>query len=153
MTAEADVQRGLEAAYRALAQKERTAAEIRALLEARELAPEAVETVMAELEQTGAIDDSRFARLFAEDKRSLAAWGDERIREALRGRGIERGVIEAALVEEDGGAQLERAVALLRERRFDPTLERDRARALGLLARRGYESELAYDAIRRLEDG
>lgn len=151
--AEADVRRGLELSYRALAQKERTVAEMRSLLEKRDIPASDLEVVMTELEQTGAVDDARFALQFAEDKRSLAAWGAERIREALRSRGVDRTEIEAALAEEGGAAELERAIGLLDGRGFDLTLERDRARALGLLARRGYESEVAYDAIRRLEAG
>jgi regulatory protein len=40
-------------------------------------------------------------------------------------------------------------VDLLRRRlRRPPATDRDRDRALGLLARRGYEVELAYDAVR-----
>lgn len=150
---ESDIRRGLELAFRALAQKERTGAEMRDLLAARDLDEGALEEVMAELEQTGAIDDKRFALHFAQDKRDLAGWGGERIREALRSRGVDRADIDRAVSEEDGGAELERAMGLLAGKGFDLTLERDRARALGVLARRGYESEVAYDAIRRLQTG
>ncbi len=52
-----------------------------------------------------------------------------------------------------GGAEeeLDAAVALLR-RRFGapPETDRDRERALGLLVRKGYDLELAYDAVRAL---
>lgn len=144
---------GLSIAYAALARKERTAAEMRRLLADRGLSEPVVEEVMAELEAVGSIDDAEFARRFCEDKRELAGWGSERIAEALRQRGIGREEIEAALAAEDGSSEIERALALLEGRGFDLTLERDRARALGLLARRGYESEVAYDAIRRLEAG
>ena len=149
---EADFRRGLDRAYRALAQKERTVAEIRDLLATADLAEPAIDAVIEELVQTGALDDSEFARRYAEDKRALAGWGNERIREALRARGIERAEIEMALAA-DEGTEIERAMSLLEGRGYDLTLERDRARALGLLARRGYESEVAYDAIRRLETG
>ena len=42
------------------------------------------------LTEAGGIDDARFARLFAEDKRALRGWGPERIEEALRARGVGR---------------------------------------------------------------
>lgn len=144
---------GLAAAYAAVARKERTAAEMRELLRERGLDELVVDEVMAELEAVGTINDAEFARRFCEDKRALAGWGSERIAEALRSRGIDRVEIEAALAEEDGAAELERALSLLDGRGYDLTLERDRARALGLLARRGYDRELAYDAIRRYAAG
>jgi regulatory protein len=46
--------------------------------------------------------------------------------------------------------ELDAAVALLRRRFPDPpATPRDCERALGMLARKGYELELAHDAIRR----
>ncbi len=43
-------------------------------------------------------------------------------------------------------------ITLLRTRiRQPPDSDRERDRALGLLARRGYELELAYDAVRAFE--
>lgn len=149
----AEIRRGLDRAYRALAQKERTVAEVRELLEAADIDPAAIESVVTALLETGALDDAEFARRYTEDKRALSGWGNERIREALRQRGVERSEIEAALAADDGAGEIERALSLLEGRGYDLTLERDRARALGLLARRGYESEVAYDAIRRLETG
>ena len=52
----------------------------------------------------------------------------------------------------DGHDELAAALAVLRRRvRRPPQSDRDRERALGLLARRGYELELAYDAVRAFE--
>ena len=65
-------------------------------------------------------------------------------------RGLERGLIAAAIAE-DHPEQLRRALALLERRGETPVDEPSRARALGFLARRGYEPELAYEAVRRLE--
>jgi regulatory protein len=144
---------GLAIAYAAVARKERTAAEMRQLLSDRGLPEDVIVEVMAELEAVGTINDAEFARRFCEDKRELSGWGSERIAEALRQRGVGREEIEAALASEDGSSEIERALSVIEGRGYDLTLERDRARALGLLARRGYESEVAYDAIRRLEAG
>ena len=122
-----------------------------------------IELVVAELLEFGYLDDARYARVFTEDKRSLEAWGNERIARSLRERGVERGLIEAALAEggggesfgadsfEDdaGGSELDRAVALLGQRFPSGAAEpRDRERAFGVLARKGYESETASDAVR-----
>lgn len=53
----------------------------------------------------------------------------------------------AANLESD--SEVERAMALLVEREGDLGEPRERQRALGLLARRGFSSEDAYEAIRR----
>ena len=140
-----------ERALTALASKERTVAELERWLGEREFSPEQIAAALERLIEDGALDDERFARRFAEDKRELRGWGPERIREALAGRGLEPGLIEAAIGAEDATEQLERAIELL-ERRGEPaTDEGSRARALAYLARRGYDSEAAYEAVRGFE--
>jgi regulatory protein len=106
--------------------------------------------VIALLMEAGAIDDASFARRYAEDKRTLAGWGPDRITASLEGRGVSRAHIEAALEGEDSEAQLDRAVALLGDRGMACVDGRERDRALGLLVRRGYPLELAYEAVRKV---
>jgi regulatory protein len=139
--------RALELAYRYLNQRERTVQELRRHLSGRDLEPSAVDSAVDELTEAGYLDDARYARMFAEDKRRLEQWGSGRIRSALLARGVGRDVVETALAEEPGG-ELSQAVALL-ERRFPtpPQEPRDRQRALGVLLRRGYEPEVACDAL------
>lgn len=122
-------------------------AEMGDLLRARGVGEDEAAAVVEELVESGTLDDARFASGFSADKRELAGWGEERIRGALIGRGVGREEIDAALA---GGAEgeLERAVALLRERGADLGDDRGRNRALGLLARRGYDADIAYEAIR-----
>ena len=65
---------------------------------------------------------------------------------------MEPELIAEALAARSPGGELEAAVELLRRRLpAPPRDDRERNRALGLLARRGYELELAHDAIRRYE--
>ena len=140
-----------ERALTALASKERTVAELEQWLGEREFSPEQIAAALERLIEEGGLDDERFARRFAEDKRELRGWGPERIREALAGRGLEPALIEAAVGAEDATTQLERAIGLL-ERRGEPAAdEPSRARALAYLARRGYDSEAAYEAVRSFE--
>jgi regulatory protein len=139
-----------ERALEALAQKERTAAELGTWLAGRGFDPAQVADAVERLAATGALDDEAFARRFAADKRELSGWGPERIREALAGRGLERMLIDAAVAEE-GCEQLRRALTLLERRGEAPVDEASRARALGFLARRGYGRELAYEAVRSFE--
>jgi regulatory protein len=140
-----------ERAVEALSHKERTAAEIGAWLAERGFEPAEIEAAVGRLVEAGGLDDEEFARRFAADKRELRGWGPERIRAALARRGIDRELIEAALADDGRDSQLERAIALLDSRGDPPLDEAARARALAFLARRGYDSELAYDAVRGLE--
>lgn len=139
-----------ELAVGAISRKERTVAELREWLSDRELEEADVEETVDRLISMGGLDDERYARCFAEDKRELSGWGPERIRETLLGRGIERSVAERVAEVETAGAQVERASQLLVKRGEPPCDGPSRARALAFLRRRGYDSEVAYDAIRHV---
>ena len=100
----------------------------------------------------GYVDDARYARTFAEDRRNLDGWGNERIERKLLTLGVDAEHIAAALNERDGVGELEAALELLARRwRAAPASQRERERALGMLVRRGYELEVAYDAVRAFE--
>lgn len=139
----------LELAYRYLNRRERTVAEVRRHLIDRGVELAEADAAIEELVEQGALDDARFARLFVEDKRSLEHWGSERIRRGLDAHGLDGEVIEAALAASPAHDELSEALELLR-RRFPvlPSERRERERALGVLVRKGYEYELALDAIR-----
>ena len=98
--------------------------------------------------EIGELDDDRFARRYAEDKRELSGWGSDRIRAALLSKDLDRSLVDAVL--DDGPSQeLERAVEPLERRAGSLDADPERARALAYLARRGYDSETDYEAIRR----
>lgn len=132
-------------------------AQMRARLEREDLPAVDIDATLAQLLADGYLDDSRYARVFAEDRRSLDGWGTERIKRTLRERGIELELIDEALREGDGddpgGAggrarELERALELLNRRFSRPPRERrERDRALGVMLRKGYSTELALDAL------
>jgi len=137
-------------AWRALDRRDRTELELRGLLAAKRVAPEDAQAVVEELREGGFVDDARFAQRFAEDRRRLDAWGPERIERRLRGLGVAPEHVAAALGERAASEELEAALALLRRRvPTVPATPRERDRALGLLVRKGYGAELAYDALRR----
>lgn len=146
-----EVQRALERAFRHLARRDRTAAEVRVHLLAEETAEAVIDEVVEELQVQGYLDDARYAQRFAEDRRTLDGWGSERIERKLRALGVEREHVAAALAAQADEDELAAAVEILRRRfRVPPETDRDRERALGMLARRGYELEVAYDAVRAL---
>lgn len=142
----------LALALRALSRKERTVAELGSWLQARGVETGDVEAVVGHLAETGTLDDRRFAQRYAEDKRELSGWGEERIRGALMQRGVPEEDIALAL---DAGREdeVQRAVSLLHARGSSLCDALERNRAFGFLVRRGYNAEVAYEAVRKAGDG
>jgi regulatory protein len=147
------LQRALDLGYAYLNRRERTVSEVRSHLGRKGVSEESVDACIRTLADQGFLDDARFAQLFVSDKRELEQWGSERIRRGLLARGIERDLAERVLERPRDDrvpepSELDRALALLR-RRFPAPIgdRRDRERAFGVLIRKGYESELALDAL------
>jgi regulatory protein len=143
------LQHALDLAFRYLTRRERTVLEMRRYLEGKRVEPQAIAQALAHLEREGYLDDVRFARQFAEDKRLLEEWGADRIERRLATLGVPAEIVRGAVATRDRDGERDAALGLLR-RRF-PALSddpRDRRRAFGVLVRKGYEPELAWDAIR-----
>lgn len=147
-----ETERAIDLAYKAVARRDLTVAELRSRLERKNVPPEAIDDAVAELEETGFLDDARYARQFAEDKRELEQWGAERITRDLHRRGIAPHLIDAATSTHSRDSELRTALLLL-EQRYPaaPRDDRERDRAWQMLVRRGYAHEIAYDAIRAWE--
>jgi regulatory protein len=149
---EARLQHALDLSYRYLGHRDRTVVELRRHLERKRVEPDTIDAAVAELERQEYLDDARFARRYAEDRRALDAWGSDRIERKLRDAGVDAELIAAALGAQEGESELDAAVALLERRMRGPLAsDRERERALGLLVRKGYELDLAYDAVRAYE--
>jgi regulatory protein len=156
------LQRAIDLACAHVNRRERTAAEVRSQLERKGVSDVHADAAVRTLIEQHLLDDERFAEMFVADKRELEQWGSERIRRGLSARGVDREIAERALATsargggehgDDGDgherdSELTRALELLR-RRFPrpPTERRERDRALGVLLRKGYEQELAIDAL------
>jgi regulatory protein len=151
---EARLQHALDLSYRYLSYRDRTVVEVRRHLESKRVEPDTIESTITELLAQDYLDDARFARRFTEDRRTLNGWGDERIERKLVAAGVPSEAITSALHSTDSfgdapPSQFEAALSTLSRRfRVPPETDRDRDRALGFLVRKGYELEIAYDAIR-----
>jgi regulatory protein len=147
---EARLEHARAVAWRALNRRDRTELELRGILAEKRVAPEEANVVLGELLDGGFVDDASFAQRFTDDRRRLDAWGSERIARRLRELGVGAEHIAAAVGEQDHDDELEAALTLLRRRAPTvPSTPRERDRALGMLVRKGYEVELAYEALRR----
>jgi regulatory protein len=148
------LQHALDLAFGYLGRRERTVLEMRRYLEGKRIEPSAIDEALSHLQQEGYLNDARFAQQFADEKRLLEEWGADRIERRLLALGVPAEHIRSALEVRDRDGELEAAAALLR-RRFpllgdDP---RERRRAYGVLVRKGYDQELAWDAIRAHASG
>jgi regulatory protein len=150
---ERERERAIQLGYRAVGYRDRTVAELRTFLERKRVEPEAIADAVQELTAAGFLDDARFARRFAEDKRELERWGNERIARELHRRGIAPDLIERVVTDRSREAELASAILLLEQRLPAPGDDRERDRAWRLLVRRGYGAEVAYEAVRRFESG
>jgi regulatory protein len=149
LDSEARLQRALDLAFRHLARRDRTVQEVRRHLSGREIDEATIERALAALSDQGYLDDARYARRFAEDRRALDGWGSERIRRRLGELGVPAKLSGAAVDARSPEEELAAALGLLRRRFPIPPLDnRGRNRALGLLVRRGYEPEVAWEALR-----
>jgi regulatory protein len=147
---EVRLQHARDIAWRALNRRDHTVAEIARVLARKRVEPAIIDSVVGELCEQGYLDDERFAHRFADDRRRLDGWGAERIERRLAQLGIEPAHIAAAVGCQGADEELDAALELLRRRFPDPpATPRDCERALGMLVRKGYELELAHDAIRR----
>ena len=152
MTAEDRLQHALDLSYRYLGRRDRTVLEVRRHLEGKRVEPSAIDAALRELRDTGYLDDARYARRFTEDRRDLDDWGADRIARRLQAAGVAEEDVAAALGDRGVESEREAAVALLRRRlRSAPQSDRERERALGILARKGFELDVAYDAVRAFE--
>ena len=139
----------VELAFKFLGRRDRTVAEVRAHLAGKGVGEEDIDRAVAEIAEQGYLDDARYAQRFVEDRVNLDGWGSDRIERKLVELGVEREHISAALRGRDFGTELDAAVALLQRRwREPPATDRERERALGFLVRKGYDLEIAYDAVR-----
>ena len=144
------LQRALEVGHGYLNRRDRTEAEMRRRFASGGIDEATADQAVGVLAQQGMLDDIRYARLFTQDKRELEQWGNDRIRRTLLERGIDRELVEQTLRAEpaESEAEFDRALALLRRRFSGPPRDRrERDRALGVMLRKGYDSELALDVL------
>ena len=77
-------EQAFDAAWRFLAHRDRTEAEVSARLGRNDVEPELIDEVLDVLIEGRYVDDAALARRFAEDRRNLDGWGSERIASVTR---------------------------------------------------------------------
>lgn len=148
-------QRAIDLAYKLVSRREHTERQVRDKLAAKECAAAAIDEAIGELTRYGFLDDRRYARLFAEDKRRLQGWGERRIRQQLGRDGIGRQLLDELFAENEAGldapSELDAALTLLRRKQPDLSDAKVKQRMAAMLARRGIAPATVWRALREHE--
>ncbi|MGY5763837.1 regulatory protein RecX [Brachybacterium sp. DNPG3] len=146
---------------RLLANRQRSAGEMRQALRRREVPADIAHEVMARIDRSGLIDDPAFAGEWVRQRRRLRSLSDEALRRELEQREVADDVIaEALAVDEDGDdGEESRCRELVRSRLRDRDREQLRddrdgshrrrlsRRLDAMLTRKGYPGSLAVRVI------
>lgn len=111
------------------------------------------EEAIAHLVTEGFLNEERYAKAFAGGKFRMRQWGRQKIRQALKQKQLSDYCIRKGLAEIDPDAY-EQALLQLAERKYgslrgEQYLKR-RYKTLQYLLQKGYEQELARDAIEQI---
>ncbi|MDQ4006168.1 MAG: recombination regulator RecX [Actinomycetota bacterium] len=145
-----------ERALRLLSVRSRSRTELMHRLRRAGYESEEIEEALSDLERVGLIDDERFAREVAEDRRKRG-YGPRAGMAALRQKGVDRAVAERVVEESQPEDEEDRAAEVARARwprlsNLEPPVAR--RRLLDFLLRRGFDFQVARDACRRvIEEG
>ncbi len=145
---EKELVRARDAAYRFLAYRPRSRAEVEAKLLDRHFSEITVRDVLSGLERLGYLNDREFARQWAEARVRLRGFGRRRIERELRDKGIGRDIIKETLLDVAGGETELRTAQDIARRKLKTlqSIDREtcRRRLVGFLERKGF----SYDVIR-----
>lgn len=128
-----------------------TRAELADALRRRRIPDDAAAAVLDRFTGVGLIDDAALAERVAAAQHGERGLARRAIAGKLRQRGLAEDVIGAAVSGIDAAAERERARALVQRRRVSLArlpVEAQIRRLVGLLARKGYPSGVAYQVVR-----
>lgn len=144
-----DLRRAKESLFRLLSLRAYSEAELRSRLRAKQFSEEIIERALADLRDSGLVDDRQFAETFVRSRISSGRSGRRRLEWELRSRGVAPQVVEESLAKlgEESEYPLALEVAQRRyERLRDEAPEAQRRKIALFLQRRGF----AYETISRV---
>jgi regulatory protein len=129
----------------------RTRSELADKLASRNVPGEIASRLLDRFEEVGLVDDAAFAKEWVEQRQSGRGLARRALAQELRRKGIEDEVAQEALDEIDEDDELAAARMLVRAKlRSVSTLEREKAvrRLVGMLARKGHSSSVAFRVVK-----
>jgi regulatory protein len=144
-------------ALRMLARRELSVEGVRARLLHREHPPDAVETALRQLIDTGALDDQRFAKAYARTAVNVKKRGRLRVLRELVALGVARDTASLAVGEVFGELDERTLIARAIQKKLHGRTKlkdaQERARLYQFLMRQGFTPAAIAAAMRRLSGG
>jgi regulatory protein len=135
---------------RLLTDRARTRSELAAALRRRGIPTQVAERILSRFSEVGLIDDAAFAEQWVRSRHLTKGLGRHALAAELRRKGVDQETVGQAVAALDADAEARRARELVhrRLRSINPKDQRAASKLLGMLARRGYPSGLAYRVVR-----
>lgn len=137
------------------AYQERCHQEVQKKLESMGMIPLAIDTIVVHLLQHDFLNEERFAKAFVRGKFRIKKWGNYRITQELKQRGIIKNLITSALQQIPKEEYLqtfhelaEKKAASIHER----NLQKKKRKLADYLLYRGWESYLVYEKVNEILD-
>lgn len=144
-----------EYCLRLLTARNYTSAELGAKLAARGFEADVANRAIARLTEVGLVDDHAYAEMFVRTRHEVARRGRRAIAMELKRKGISEDDVAEAVSQVSDDAERDAAIGLVRKSMRGASEPADAAerskqmrRALGMLARRGFDAGLAIDVVR-----
>ena len=137
-----------------LSRSAKSAAQLRTILEKREIPSEIAEAAIERFTEVGLIDDQAFAEMLVNSRRNIKGLSKSAIKRELNEKGVAQGYVEQALsvISPEDELQAAQGLALRRYRQMLSLTKEVRERRLaGYLQRKGYSSGVVFPAIRYAE--
>jgi len=140
-----------EIVVRKLSERAHSRSDLAQALAKKQVPEGVVEATLAKFEGAGLIDDEDFARSWVQARQRGKGLSSRALANELRTKGVDDEIAKEVIGELDPDAEVEAAHRLVRARlrslsRYDQTTKI--RRLTGLLARKGYPSQLAYAVVR-----
>ena len=141
-----------EKCLRLLTRRARSAEELRQRLRPAGFEQNTIETVLADLERAGLVDDAEFARLWVADRKRSGQAGRHRLRWELRRKGISDDLIRESVDEAiDDASEVAAALAVARRRLGEQPAEAEALlRLRRFLLGRGYGYSTVETVLRQI---
>ena len=139
----------LKKVLRYCAYQDRCTQEVRTKLATFDMPSSEKEKIVKLLVDEGYLDDERYASTFVRSKIHLKQWGVNKIRMALKMKGISDEIISSALSEIDPEIYREELIKVLKSKKINETDPYKRRTKLAQYAmQKGYEPSLVWDTLR-----
>lgn len=139
-----------EAALRFLSYRPRSVQEVRRKLAEKKISPEAVEMVIARLQEAGLLDDEAFARYWLENRDQFGPRSGRALRYELRLKGVADSIIRDVLADVDESDAAYRAGRTQARRLADLDRKTFSKRLGDHLVRRGFGYNTVREVVNRL---